>query len=303
MRRFDWLKRIQHLDPDADYEQIYRITVHHEFPWDMNQALSFALYRTFAVPSIGELLSNTGEFTERTQKRYDDTELILDAVLEHGFGSEQGRAAIRRMNQMHRGYPISNADMLYVLSVFVVVPIRWMAKYGWRELCQQERIASANYYRELGRQMNIKGIPSTYRDFGTLMDAYERAHFGFSKGGREVSDATLDLMTTFPPSNRLPSRLVRRLSLSLLDDELLSAFGYPAPTRAERMVVRSALRARGRVVRFLPPRVEPRFAREMPSFRSYPDGYRIDELGTIPATIRSATIPSATIPRGCPVHR
>lgn len=30
------------------------------------------------------------------------------------------------MNQMHRGYSISNDDMLYVLSVFVVVPIRWM---------------------------------------------------------------------------------------------------------------------------------------------------------------------------------
>ena len=53
----------------------------------MNQALSFALFHTYAVPSIGSLFrARTGEFIARTQQRYDDTTLILDAVLEHGFG-------------------------------------------------------------------------------------------------------------------------------------------------------------------------------------------------------------------------
>ena len=288
MRRFEWRRRIQRLDPVRDFHEVYRITTTHEFPWDMNQALSFALYRTFAVPSIGELLGRTGEFTQRVQKRYDDTGLLLDAVLEHGFGSEQGRGAIRRINQMHRGYAISNDDMLYVLSVFVAVPISWMDAYGWRPFCEQERIASANYYRELGRYMNIKGIPATHQGFAALMDHYERENFGFSQGGRKVSDATLDLMATFPPSDRLPARLVRRLSLSMMDDALLSAFGYPVPSRVERLLVRSAVRGRGRVVRLLPPRVEPKFARQLPNFRSYPEGYDIDRLGTFPG--------------GCPVR-
>ena len=282
MRRFGWRQRIQELDPDIDFHEIYRISVHHEFPWDMNQALSFALYRTFAVPSIGELLSATGEFTERVQKRYDDTGLILDAVLEHGFSSEHGRKAVRRINQMHRSYPISNDDLLYVLSVFVIVPIRWMSDYGWRDFCEEERIASANYYRELGRLMNIKGIPGSYQDFAMMMDDYERTHFGFSPGGRRVSDSTLDLMVTFPPSSLLPSRLVRRLSMSLMDNSLLTSFHYPVPTPIERVLVRSALRTRGRVVRFMPPRVEPRLSRQMPNFRTYPDGYDVEELGTCP---------------------
>ena len=51
----------------------------------MTQSLGLALYRTYAVPSIGELLSATGEFEQRTHKRYADTGLILDAVLAHGF--------------------------------------------------------------------------------------------------------------------------------------------------------------------------------------------------------------------------
>jgi MFS family permease len=53
-------------------------------------------------------------------------------VLEHGIGSEPGRAAIKRMNQMHGAYPISNDDKLYVLCTFVTMPIRWLDAYGWR---------------------------------------------------------------------------------------------------------------------------------------------------------------------------
>lgn len=77
MRRDHWRRLNERLDPATDYVEIYRNVVMHEFPWDMNQALSFALYRTYAVPGIGRLLAATGEFTERTQKRYDDTALHL----------------------------------------------------------------------------------------------------------------------------------------------------------------------------------------------------------------------------------
>jgi hypothetical protein len=58
MDREYWARHIARLDPATDYEQIYRIMVSHEFPWDMNQSLSFALYRTYAVPSIGHLLTS-----------------------------------------------------------------------------------------------------------------------------------------------------------------------------------------------------------------------------------------------------
>jgi len=156
VQRDHWQRRIAALDPEVDFLEIYRILGGHEFPWDMTQSLGLALYRTYAVPSIGELLAATGEFTTRTHKRYADTGLILDAVLEHGFASTTGRAGIRRMNQMHGAYPISNDDMRYVQSTFVVIPMRWIDRFGWRRLTEAERRASANYYRELGRHMNIK---------------------------------------------------------------------------------------------------------------------------------------------------
>lgn len=42
---------------------------------------------------------------------------------------EDGRTAIRRINQMHRSYEISNEDMRYVLCTFVVMPKRWLDAY------------------------------------------------------------------------------------------------------------------------------------------------------------------------------
>src|SRR3954452_7190750 len=165
MGRYAVRNRILDLDPAVDFREICRLMTTFEFPWDMNQALSFALFRTYAVPSIGVLLFRTGEFTERTQKRHDDTVLILDAVLEHGPDSPEGRAAFRRMNRMHGAYPISDDDLRYVLATFVVTPIRWIDAYGWRRLTETERIAAANYWRTMGRRMAIRDIPETWQAF------------------------------------------------------------------------------------------------------------------------------------------
>ncbi len=282
MGRFDVLRRIEQLDPARDFAEIYRLMGTREFPWDMTQALSFALFRTYAVTSIGALLARTGELTERTQKRYDDTVLILDAVLEHGMDSDRGRTAIRRMNRMHRSYDISNADLRYVLATFVVTPIRWVDAYAWRRTTEVERIASANYYRDLGRHMGIRDVPETWQGFSRLLDAYERDHFGLDPGGRTVAEATLALLATFPPNDRLPVGVVRRISLATMDAGLLDAFAFPHPRRTTRALVRTGLKARGRVVRFLPARTRPYFARQLPQIRSYPGGYSVAELGTCP---------------------
>ncbi|MCB0110984.1 MAG: hypothetical protein KDE53_33920, partial [Caldilineaceae bacterium] len=126
--------RIAQLNPRHDYHEIVQLLTFHVFPWDIERALEFALFRTYAVPSISGLLAQTGEFTRRPRKRYDDTELILYEILEHGFDSDRGRRALRRMNQMHGRFAITNDDFLYVLSTFIFEPIRWIARFGWRPL-------------------------------------------------------------------------------------------------------------------------------------------------------------------------
>ncbi|MGA5323996.1 oxygenase MpaB family protein [Streptomyces seoulensis] len=291
MKRFKRLDQIRRMDPVADASEIYRLSVAFEFPWDYTRALELALYRTYAVPSIGRLLAETAELTERSQRRYDDTALLLDAVVEHGFAAQEGRTAIRRINQMHRSYDISDDDMRYVLSTFVVMPRRWIDTYGWRRLSRHEIVATTEYYRTLGRHMGIPGIPETFEEFEALLDAYERDHFAWDQHSRQVSDATLDLMVSWYPRPLAP--LLRTVTLSLLNEPLLRAFRYEAPSATAASLVRRAVRFRGRLVRLLPPRRTPHFARQNWEIKSYPNGYRTSDLGTRP-------VPGMG---GCPVRQ
>jgi hypothetical protein len=285
--RTSWSDRIERLDPERDHLEVHQLVCAHEFPWDTLQALSFALFRTCAVPSIGGLLDRTGELTGRTQKRYEDTGLLLDAVLEHGAASGPGRQALRRVNEMHAAYDISNDDMRYVLSTFVVMPVRWNAEYGWRSFTELEKRASVAYHRELGRRMGIRDLPKTWQEWERLLDDHEARHFAPDPGGRRVADATLDLFTTFPLHDRLPRSLVRAAALALMDDPLLAALGYERPPALLRATVRGGLKARARVVRWLPRRRAPLWFRSQPVVRGYPGGYELSRLGTFP--------------RGCPV--
>ncbi|MDA8278045.1 MAG: oxygenase MpaB family protein [Actinomycetota bacterium] len=290
--RFDNLNKIQSFDPTTQYREIYKLMTTYEFPWDMNQALSFALFRTYAVPTIGSLLAHTGELLGRVQKRYDDTVVVLDAILENGPNEGDGLAALRRMNQMHNAYNISNDDMLYVLSTFVVTPIRWMDDYGWRPMSENEKVAAANYYRDLGRRMGIREIPESWQSFTEFLDGYENAKFAFDKGGADVASSTIELFTTFPPNQLLPKSLVYKMSYALMDEPLLNAFGFPSPNPTFKALVRWGLKLRGKVVEQLPPRKTPKWPREMPQVRSYPKGYDIEKVGTFPPHQSSSPEPN-----------
>jgi hypothetical protein len=182
MRRDHWRVRNDQLDPATDFAEIVRNLATHEFPWDTIQALSFALFRTYAVPGVGRLLDQTGAFAADTQKRYDDTALLLEPPGLLGFDHPDTRTAIRRINQMHRSYDIPNHEMRYVLSTFVVVPKRWMDAYGKRPFSPHEVAAVVRYYRTLGRHLGISDIPESFEEFAELIDSYEAEHFAFDEG-------------------------------------------------------------------------------------------------------------------------
>ena len=280
MRRDHWKVRNNGLDPEVEFPEIVRNLVTHEFPWDTIQALSFALFRTYAVPGIGRLLDETGAFADNVQKRYDDTALLLEPPGLLGFDHPDTRTAIRRINQMHRSYDIPNDQMRYVLSTFVVVPKRWMDDYGKRPFTPREVSAVVHYYRTLGRHMGITDIPETFDAFSDLMDTYEAEHFAFDEGARRVADVTLGLVTTFYPKPF--RRAVEVFSKALMDEPLLHAFRYDVPHPAVVRACRAALRARGRLLQFFPSRRKPKLVKDFSWVRSYPDGYDLAELGTFP---------------------
>lgn len=276
MSRYAILRAIQNLDPEKDDQRIVFLSSRFDFPFDTTRALEFALFRTFCVPRISALLDRTAEFRVRAQKRYDDTDLIVSEIMEWGYDSERGTRALRRLNQLHGRFAIANEDFLYVLSTFVYEPIRWNERFGWRLMCEEERLAYFHFWRQVGRRMNIREIPADYGAFERFNREYEAQHYRYTETNERVGAATRELFVGWFP--RFLTPLVRSAIYALLDDSLIAAFGFPRPSPLMRLLVPGALKLRGWLAGFLPARRAPRLRTEM-GHPTYRDGYVIERLG------------------------
>jgi hypothetical protein len=269
------LPEILSLDAKRDCQRITLLCCRGDFPFDTTRALEFALFRTFSVPSIGGLLDKTREFGDRAQKRYDDTDVIVGAIVDYGYDSERGRRAIERMNALHGRFQIANADFLYVLSTFVFEQIRWLERFGWRPLHEKERLAIFHFWSAVGERMGIRDIPADYEAFERFNVDYERTHFRPNPGSRRVAEATMRLFAGWAPP---PFRgLVPPAMRALMDEPLLRALEMPAPPRWVRRLVESALWLRGKLAGLFPRRRP--LLRTSRSVRTYPKGYQIEQIG------------------------
>jgi hypothetical protein len=184
------------------------------------------------------------------------------------------------MNRIHARFEIANEDYLYVLSTLVFEPIRWNERFGWRPLLDVERLATFNFWREVGRRMAIQDIPGSYDAFEQFNRDFEREHFAYTEAGHRVAEATRDMFLGWFPG--LPKQLGRPALHALLDDRLLDVLGLQRSTPALRNAIERVLRARAVALRLCPARRKPRLRTEERS-RSYRDGWDVEALGPPPA--------------------
>lgn len=273
-----------------------------EDPFLFRISLEFALFKTYAVPSISKLLHRTRETAARSLKRYDDTDLILRSIMESGIESERGQRAMGRMNYIHSIYAITNDDFLYVLSAFVMEPPIFFDRFGWRRFTDAEKEALFNLWTKIGTQMGIRSIPSNLLELSAWTDAYEAREMKFAATNMAVATPTMNLLLSiFPPCLK---GLGRHAVVGLIDDRLACSLGFKRDFVARLLghAVTGLLLLRAACLRWLMP---PRRSGVRRTFEeasgpaqacnacgdellrtqfnvygnSYPDGYRISELG------------------------
>ncbi|KAI8804924.1 hypothetical protein BJ742DRAFT_422833 [Cladochytrium replicatum] len=264
----------------------------YDFPTLYNLSFEFALFKTYTSPTISALLHKTGEFRRNAEKRAEDTSLLLREGRENAGIPDRSNPALRRINEIHAHYRITNDDMLYTLSLFMMEPPRWISMYGFRPIEEGEIEANFQYHRAMGEEMNIKDIPETFEAVKEWAKDYEAKHVVYSEYNRKVADTFTDLLLKSFATFLHP--MVNQIVMGVLEPEVRSAFNYPDPTPFVSSLVQGTLRFSGWFTRvFLPPRIlDPR--RTSPQvgkngmYRSlwspfpnnmYGMGYRVDELG------------------------
>lgn len=292
---------IEALDGERDHQRIVLLSSRRDFPFDTTRSLELALFRTFASPSIAGLLDRTGEFTRDPERRYEDTDLLVSELMEHGWESERGRRALARINELHARFRIPNDDYLYVLSTFVLEPLRWNQRFGWRRWSAGERTAWFRFWSEVGKRMDIEAIPASLEQLEHFSRQYEDEHFRPNPASARVGRATRKLFVSWFPGFLAP--LVRASIHALLDEPLRRAFGFPPAPAPLRWAVPAALRARARLLAswhaLWPRRRRPQLRTERPR-ALYPRGYTIEALGPAASGGAAATGSAARGPQASP---
>lgn len=270
-------KELEILDPVYDHQRIVQLLAGYEFPFDIVRALELALFHTYASPSISSLLQKTGEFVKRGQKRYDDTSILIAQFMQEGYDSELGQRAIARMNKIHGHYPIPNEDYLLVLATFVIYPIDWTEKYGWRQMTLNEKQALFLFFREVGKRMNLTDIPETLAELRAFAEGYENRHFRYTESNRAIADATVRIVENWFP--RLLRPVVKPVFAALINEKLRKAFGYPKPPAAFCNIIEGSLKLRRWPLKFITFKPYPMMIANT-HWRTYPKHeFTIDTLG------------------------
>lgn len=229
-----------------------------DMPWLTTISLSFALFKTYAIPTISKVLCKSRELSDpaNAARRAEDTAVTITEFL-RGLDTERGAQALARMNYLHSRYGslITNDDMLYTLSLFIFEPIAFAEKYDWRPMTLLEQESRYVFWREIGARMGIKNIPPTREALYLWKEGYAKENYKYSPDNRAVGDATFDVFLRAIPG---PFKsFARQASIALLDDQTREAFGYERSPEWIYKFVPALLIARGWVVGyFLLPRLK-----------------------------------------------
>ncbi|KAF5384037.1 hypothetical protein D9757_006960 [Collybiopsis confluens] len=239
-----------------DAQNIIACSGQYDMPALMNYALSFALFKTYAIPTISKILSDTKELKSAAgiSKRYADTEILIStwvfcpisgnpSQLDSQAGNrvvkpsdsnvtntdvlEDPRAhlALARVNWLHSKYPIiclfPNTDF----ETDETVPEKWARCYGWREFSPMEAYAAYLFWFEIGKRMGIKDIPESMEAFKQWIDVreYEARAMIPAQTNNDVATYTTEELIHIVPETVLGFRLkdyVRRLTVCALDDNV-----------------------------------------------------------------------------------
>lgn len=126
--------------------------------------------------------------------------------------------------------------------------------------------------------MNINDIPPTLNAFEKFIDEYEEKKFIQAESNTAVGNATINIVKGWMPFFAKP--FVLPIMKCLLDDKMLRALGYSPPPAWLKPVVRAAMRMRALALRWITFKKYPSFVTTEYN-RSYPKGYKIEELGPV----------------------
>lgn len=229
MRRY-----VDSLDPVADDEEITAKVSNVLFadPFFAHTVYLVTFARQIAVPAIAKVLyrSGNGDIVTKPRSRNNDTIVYFTEFYRRGYRSEEGRAAIAMMEQIHSRFRIDETLKMYTMATVMLEPDRLAQHFGADPFSEIDKQARWHFWKGLAREMGFELPAETRSSFVEWMVDFERNHYACTKDGVGCySGLVEDWLRWYPGFLPARERLARQSLAALLDDPLRAAMGEPRP--------------------------------------------------------------------------
>ncbi|KAJ7618734.1 hypothetical protein FB45DRAFT_981213 [Roridomyces roridus] len=193
-------------------QEVVQLISMYDMPFLVDNALAFANFNTYAIPTISRLLCETRQLAteEHVARRYADTDLSTTVTW---LNSPLPGRSVPPGSSTPTVDPRVSLSIARVNWIHAKYKIKWIERYGWRELSPLEKHALFVFWSEVGRWMNLQDIPTT-------MEAYAEAHMVPAQTNQIVAKHTIDELLFAVPHSFGLRHVAEGLARTLLEDRV-----------------------------------------------------------------------------------
>lgn len=246
--------RIQSLDPNKDYDEIWKLSSAYrpdDFIMNLVYAVTFPHFFVRELDALPLFDESEGKILKRSDARADDTSRKMQIWWHYGSSHDMTMKNVESINRLHEHYskkfPESfsrNGTYIYTLCYEAAGMHRLFKRVGLKGFSEKEKIASVHYwnnmskvFRNAGTGEALVGFPDSFDGIMGFMDRWEAEEVPTHKMGPPAAKAIMQQFSDryFP---KVLHPMVFKWLASLYPDHVVKAFSIKKPSPLITAVIR-----------------------------------------------------------------
>ena len=182
--------------------------------------------RGFCAKPIAPYLIGESQLNADTMQRLSRSRDAVRTMVIEGLDSDAANKWFQTMAHGHKHVALDDTHYLYVLANFYLEPLR-VLRQQHKNLTKQEHAHYLAFWNKVAAKMQLTNIPTTYPQWLTLSNNYEREHAGASAESKLLMQRCLYLVVNFSIPFGFRG-ISRRLIINLLPQKHRDWFGLAA---------------------------------------------------------------------------
>jgi len=201
---------------------------YHKYRSSFRLGTYIALLKTMSIAHLVKQLYGASTLPSQTFSRLSKTRHFIKVLIQSNIDSPESKKIIEHINHVHAGITASNEDYLYVLSVFILEPMRLNRIIGKRCMQDAEITTLIAFWHAVGVRMNISNLPLTESCWITFQQNYEAKHQTYSPEGHALALKSLQEVVKLSLPFGIRS-IAKQLILGAVTKQTLSSLGLKTP--------------------------------------------------------------------------